>query len=115
MTSGNKFLILILSAVLLLLQYKLWFGEGSLSDIHRLHHKLAIQKAKNARQKDSNAALAAEVVALRKGTSAVEEMARSRLGMIQQGDTFYQYVYGPSAQKGKDQLKNDKQDKKDHP
>lgn len=108
-------MILTLTAILMLLQYKLWFGEGSLSDIHRLHHKLSIQKAENAKLKDSDAALEAEVIALRKGTSAVEEMARSRLGMIQQGDTFYQYVSRPSKHKKKDQLKKNKQDKKDSP
>lgn len=92
MSTGSKLLITALVAMLILLQYKLWLGEGSLSDIHRLRQELAAQNAENAKLKDSNAALAAEVVALKQGTAAVEELARSRLGMIQQGDTFYQYV-----------------------
>lgn len=101
MSTGSKLLIAALVALLLVLQYKLWLGEGSLSDVHRLRAELTAQRAENARLKDSNAALAAEVIALKRGTAAIEELARSRLGMIQQGDTFYQYVAppGPGADK----------------
>lgn len=92
MTRGSRLLIAGLLALLGVLQYKLWLGEGSISDVHRLHHQLTAQASENAKLKDANSALEAEVVALKRGTSAVEELARSRLGMIQLGDTFYQYV-----------------------
>lgn len=92
MSLGPKLLISVLVVLVLFLQYKLWFGQGSLGEIHRLQQEIAAQKAENANLKDSNEGLSAEVKALKKGTAAVEELARSRLGMIRQGDTFYQYV-----------------------
>ncbi|AOV16890.1 hypothetical protein BJI67_07285 [Acidihalobacter aeolianus] len=92
MTKGSRLLIAGLLVLLGVLQFKLWLGEGSISDVHRLHRQLAEQASENAKLKDANSALEAEVVALKRGTSAVEELARSRLGMIQLGDTFYQYV-----------------------
>lgn len=96
MSTGIKLLITVLIVLLCLLQYRIWHGEGSLSAIHRLRQEIAAQKIENAKLKDTNAGLAAEVKALKKGNAAVEELARSRLGMIQKGDTFYQYVAPPA-------------------
>lgn len=87
-----KWLLGVLVVLLALLQYKLWFGEGNVGDVHRLHQEIAAQRAENARLKDRNAALEAQVKDLKSGTAAVDELARSQMGMIRQGDTFYQYV-----------------------
>jgi cell division protein FtsB len=91
-----KWLVTLLVVLLVLLQYKLWFGEGNVGDVYRLHQEIAAQRAENARLKDRNAALEAQVKDLKSGTAAVDELARSQMGMIRKGDTFYQYV-APAA------------------
>jgi cell division protein FtsB len=87
-----KWLVTLLVVLLILLQYKLWFGEGNVGDVYRLRQEIAAQRAENSVLKDRNAALEAQVKDLKSGTAAVDELARSQMGMIRQGDTFYQYV-----------------------
>ncbi|MEJ2479245.1 MAG: cell division protein FtsB [Acidihalobacter sp.] len=91
-----KWLVTLLVVLLVLLQYKLWFGEGNVGDVYRLRQEITAQRAENARLKDRNAALEAQVKDLKSGTAAVDELARSQMGMIRKGDTFYQYV-APTA------------------
>lgn len=92
-----KWLVAILLVLLVLLQDKLWFGEGNLGDVYRLRQEIAAQKVENVRFKDRNAALEAQVKDLKSGTAAIDELARSQMGMIRRGDTFYQYVATPNA------------------
>lgn len=91
-----KWLFAVLLGLLVLLQYKLWFGDGNLSEVYRLRHNITIQQQKNNHLLIRNQALAAEVTNLKRGTAAIGELARSRLGMIRKGDTFFQYI-SPSA------------------
>ena len=88
----RRWLTILLIALLLGLQYKLWVGEGSLAEIWSLHQAGEVQREENARLKERNAALEAEVQDLKQGLDAVEERARSELGMIKDGETFYQIV-----------------------
>lgn len=76
--------------LLLLLQGQLWFGQGSLPDLWRLQDAVDAQQDENRRLEERNAALAAEVKDLKSGLEAIEERARSELGMIRDGETFYQ-------------------------
>lgn len=92
-----KRLVIFLVLLLILLQYKLWFGEGNLGEVYRLRHEIEAQRAENSRLKDRNAALQAQVKDLKSGTAAIDELARSRMGMIRKGDTYYQYVAPPST------------------
>jgi len=78
--------------LLAVLQYQLWMGERGLSDVWRLHKTLEAQEQENQRLKERNQALAAEVKDLKQGQEAIEERARSELGMIKKGETFYQVV-----------------------
>lgn len=87
-----KKLVLALIVLLLVLQFQLWMGEGSLVDVWRLRQEIEAQKLKNASLHDRNLALEAEVRDLKKGLEAVEERARSELGMIKKDETFYQIV-----------------------
>jgi cell division protein FtsB len=87
-----KPLIAVLAILLVLLQFKLWFGEGSMKDVWRLEDAIAAQSEENAQLAERNQALAAEVADLKQGLEAVEERARSELGMVKQGETFYQVV-----------------------
>lgn len=87
-----KILIAVLVLLTVLLQFKLWFGEGSMKDVWRLEAAIAEQTEDNQRLRDRNQALAAEVDDLKEGLEAIEERARNDLGMIRQGETFYQVV-----------------------
>ncbi len=88
----RRWLTLILIALLLGLQYKLWVGEGSLAEVWSLHQAGEVQRVENEGLKERNAALEAEVKDLKQGSEAVEERARTELGMIKDGEVFYQIV-----------------------
>jgi cell division protein FtsB len=87
-------LILILLLVLLALQVKMWFGEGGYSDVKRLAIRVEEQAQENEVLAQRNRELQAEVEDLRQGLHAVEERARSELGMVKENEQFYQVVPG---------------------
>ena len=79
-------------SLLAILQYDLWFGEGSLTSAWKLEQRIKQQSEENERLQLRNDALAAEVSDLKSGLSAIEERARSELGMIKKGETFVQII-----------------------
>lgn len=87
-----KLLNIALLVVLAALQFRLWTGNGSIPDVRRLERVQAAQLAENDQRRDRNLTLAAEVMDLKTGLSALEERARSEMGMIRSGETFFQYV-----------------------
>ena len=87
-----KKLLTLLVVLLVFLQYSLWFGEGSLQDVWRLHQDVEQQRQENAVLRERNEALEAEVLDLQQGLEAIEEHAREDLGMIKKGETFYQVI-----------------------
>lgn len=87
-----KILLAILLLLLIGLQYKLWFGDGSLSEIVQLSRELDIQKQKLRELEDRNKILEAQVLDLQNGLDAFEEKARNDLGMIKEGETFIQLI-----------------------
>ena len=87
-----RLLLFVLAILLLLLQYKLWLGEGSLLEVWQLEQAIEAQQQENQRLRERNQALEAEVRDLKHGIDAVEERARSELGMIQKDETFYQII-----------------------
>lgn len=74
------------------LQAKLWWAEGGLGEARALELRVSDQRAENARLQQRNDALSAEVEDLKSGEAAVEDRARSELGMIRPGETFYRVV-----------------------
>lgn len=92
-----KFISFLLIALLLLLQYRLWIGNGSLTDVHHLEQTRQEQIEENKELRERNQALAAEVHDLKHGREAIEERARSEMGMIGENEVFYQVIhrYGP--------------------
>lgn len=92
--------IAILIVLLALLQYKLWFGDGNIRDVWRMEEAIEKQNQENTKLRDRNAALEAEVNDLKEGLQAVEERARNELGMIKNGETFYQIIERPPAEPG---------------
>lgn len=87
-----RILITLLIIVLLTLQYRLWVGEGSLAEVHGLRQEIEAQRAELENLRQRNQALQAEVIDLKQGLDAIEERARSELGMIREGEVFYQVV-----------------------
>ncbi|WP_243647307.1 septum formation initiator family protein [Aestuariirhabdus litorea] len=75
--------------MLLLLQYRLWFGEGSLSQLRDTEAQIAQQRLENQRLEQRNRVLEAEVVELQQGLDTLEERARTDLGMVKEGEQFY--------------------------
>jgi len=97
-----RWLIAILLALLALLQAKLWFGEGGFTEVRRLEARVMEQAERNQALERRNAELQAEVDDLRERLEAVEERARSELGLIRQGEEFYQVVPAPSSKEHED-------------
>ncbi len=87
----------ILLALVVLLQYPLWFGKGSWLKVWDVNQKLEAQKSINEQALQRNAALDAEVRDLKRGTDAIEERARSELGMIKRGEVFIHIIEGAAA------------------
>ena len=92
-----KVLVGILLVLLLILQYRLWFGDGSIQEVSRLRDEAIASHEELIRLNTRNQALAAEVADLKRGLDAIEERARADLGMISDGETFYQFVMEAGA------------------
>jgi len=89
---------LILLALLLLLQYPLWLGKGGWLKVWDLSRQVEAQQKINQQTQARNALLDAEVRDLKQGTEAIEERARSELGMIKRDETFFQILEKESGQ-----------------
>ena len=89
-------LLTLLLLVLFALQYKMWFGEGGYRDVQRLAQRVEEQASENEVLAQRNRELQAEVEDLRQGLEAIEERARSELGMIRENEEFYQVVPAPT-------------------
>lgn len=87
-----KVLAIILAALLLAIQWPLWFGKGGWLRVRELDRQLVVQRDANAKLKARNDALDAEVRDLKQGLEALEERARMELGMIKKDEVFYQVV-----------------------
>jgi cell division protein FtsB len=87
-----RWISLLFVALILLLQYPLWFGKGGWFKVWDLNRQVAAQKETNRKLEMRNAALDAEVRDLKQGTEAVEERARSELGMVKRDEVFFQFI-----------------------
>lgn len=87
-----RLLFFLLVFLLIWLQYQLWLGKGSENEIRQLQQAIEKQKEENALLAERNAALQAEVKDLKEGVQAIEEFARSEMGMIKEDEVFYQIV-----------------------
>ncbi|MBV5310564.1 cell division protein FtsB [Chromatium okenii] len=91
-------LIAVLIILVVVLQYRLWIGQGSLAELHSLKQEIALQEAEVTRLLTRNQELQAEVVDLSEGEEAVEERARTELGMIKAGEIFIQVIEKPKPE-----------------
>ena len=98
---------LILFVLLILLQFKLWLGEGGFREVARLEARVENQREQNDDLLQRNAELQAEVEDLRERLDAGEERARNELGLIKPAEQFYQVVPPPPG--GQQTVKNDEE------
>ncbi|BDZ72707.1 MAG: cell division protein FtsB [Methylophaga sp.] len=94
----SKPVMILLAVILVLLQYRLWLSHDGLPSLLRLHQAVEKQRIDNAELKERNQVLAAEVQDLKSGLDALEERARSELGMVKPGETFFQIIDKPDEQ-----------------
>ncbi|HEX5462621.1 MAG TPA: cell division protein FtsB [Steroidobacteraceae bacterium] len=87
-----RWLATALLAALILLQYRIWISDDGVRGVQRLQHAVTAQQALNGTLTQRNSRLQAEVEDLKSGTAAIDELARSDLGMIGPNETFYQVV-----------------------
>ena len=90
-------LALVFIALIVALQYPMWFGKGGWLQVREFDRQLAAQKEANAKLKLRNDALDADVRDLKAGFEAVEERARSELGMVKQDEVFFQLRQRPDS------------------
>ena len=94
-----RWLALLFAALILALQYPMWLGKGGWLQVRETDRQLALQKEANAKLKARNEALDADVRDLKTGSEAIEERARSELGMIRSDEVFFQLQPGGAAPK----------------
>lgn len=87
---GNRFLPVILTLVLLVLQAQLWLGRGSIPTVTELERKVQEQKQGNDKARLLNEQLNAEINDLKEGLNMVEERARNELGMVKPNEIYVQ-------------------------
>jgi len=87
-----RVLTLVLATLIALIQYPLWLGKGSWLRVWEVDQEIRAQRETNRKLQARNAALDAEVRDLKQGLEAVEERARSELGMIRQDEIFFQIL-----------------------
>jgi cell division protein FtsB len=85
-----KILAAALGVLILLIQYPLWLGKGGWLRAWEVDRQVQAQKSRNTQLENRNAGLAAEVRDLKQGTEAIEERARSELGMVRGDEVFFQ-------------------------
>ena len=95
-----RWISLILLALILLLQYPLWLGKGGWLKVWDLNRQVEAQKQINQQTQTRNAVLDAEVRDLKQGTEAIEERARSDLGMIKRDEVYFQIMELPTSHVG---------------
>ena len=99
-------LLAVLVLLILLCQYALWVSHSGISGLVKLRAEVAQMQSNNHKDQQRNHALYQRIQALRHSNAAIEGLARSQLGLIQQGETFYHVVKQPveNTQKPADSL-----------
>ena len=92
-----KLIVAILFVLLIWLQYKLWLGDGGIPEVLELEQEIETVQAEVNTLQERNKALNAEVMDLKKGIEAIEERARSEMGMIKKDEIYYQVIDSQSG------------------
>jgi cell division protein FtsB len=89
-----RWLALVFVVLIAALQYPMWLGKGGWLQVRELSRQVEAQRAANAKLRQRNEALDAEVRDLKTGSEAIEERARSELGMVRHDEVFFQLQDG---------------------
>ena len=92
MITPFRIFVVVLLLAIAGLQTRLWIGQGSFAHVNGLGEKVSLRSAENDSRRGRNTVLKAEIVDLKQGLEAVEDIARSELGMIKKGETFFLIV-----------------------
>jgi len=92
-------MLLTLLGLLMLLQYRLWFGEGGINERQSLEAQVANDTAENQRLTQRNEALADRVIELQNGQEMLEAVAREDLGLVREGEEFILFIDEKSEEK----------------
>jgi cell division protein FtsB len=92
-----KLIVAILFVLLIWLQYKLWLGDGGIPEVLELEQEIETVEAEVNTLQERNKALGAEVMDLKKGIEAIEERARSEMGMVKKDEIYYQVIDSESG------------------
>ena len=87
-----KRLYLVFACLIALLQFQIWLGDNSVRTLNTLKNEIILQRDTNFSLDERNRELEIEIVDLKSGVEAIEERARSELGMIEEGETFFLIV-----------------------
>jgi len=87
-----KIIALVLLVLLIWLQYKIWLQDGGIPEVVQLQEEVEEVKTEVQQLRERNSSLDAEVKDLKKGLDAIEERARSEMGMIKEGEIYYQVI-----------------------
>lgn len=87
-----KIIALLLLLLLIWLQYKIWLQDGGVPEVVQLQQEVEEMKTEVKKLQERNLSLDAEVKDLKKGLDAIEERARSEMGMIKEGEVYYQVI-----------------------
>lgn len=87
-----KIIAFVLLVLLIWLQYKIWLQDGGIPEVVQLQQEVEEVKVEVQTLQERNSSLDAEVKDLKKGLDAIEERARSEMGMIKEGEVYYQVI-----------------------
>lgn len=87
-----KIIAFVLLLLLVWLQYKIWLQDGGIPEVIELQKEVGEVSVEVKKLQERNSSLAGEVKDLKKGLDAIEERARSEMGMIKQGEVYYQVI-----------------------
>ena len=87
-----KSIVFVLLVLLIWLQYKIWLQDGGIPEVIQLQQEIEEVKTEVGKLQERNSSLDAEVKDLKKGLDAIEERARSEMGMIKEGEVYYQVI-----------------------
>ena len=91
-----RWLLVGLTALLILLQYRLWLAGGGIAEAVRLNARIEEQQKTNAQLQARNALLEQQILELQNGSRVIEHRAREDLGLVKEGEIYFQFTEGPS-------------------
>lgn len=88
-----RWLLVGLTALLLLLQWRLWLAGGGIAEALRLQSQIEQEQARNAELSARNALLEQQILELQQGTRVIEQRAREDLGLIKEDEVYFQFAH----------------------